>query len=187
MVQFPLYELMNYEGCYNFLMEILHPQGLHCPLGHPIFEGQKPHKFRKNGLPCHRCRSCGKVFNIFTDTILQGIHYDCIQIVLMLHGFVKSQTTQMLSKELGVSYNSLLDWRHKLQEFAFENRNIFPLTDSEVESDEVFQNAGEKGTLHPHPEDPPRVRANKKRELVLTKMTVRPYKGSLEDKANKSD
>lgn len=164
MVQFSLYKLMSYEECYMFLMEILHPQGLHCPKGHPINKDQKPHKFRKNGLPCYRCRTCAKVFNIFTNTILQGIHYDCIKIVLMLHGFVKGETTQTLRKELKVSYNALLDWRHKLQEFAFENRNVFPLQDSEVESDEVFQNAGEKGILHYHPDDPPRVRANKKRE-----------------------
>ena len=32
--------------------------------------------------------------------------------------------------------------------------------DDETESDEMFQNAGEKGTLHPDPDDPPRRRAN---------------------------
>ena len=32
-----------------------------------------------------------------------------------------------------------------------------------MESDEVFQNAGEKGDLHPCPDDPPRVRAHKKK------------------------
>lgn len=186
MVQFPLYSLMSYEECYNFLLKILHPRGLFCPKGHLKPLGQKPHKFRKNGLPCYRC-NCGKVYNIFTDTILQGIHYDCIKIVLMLHGFAKGVTTQLLSKELDVSYNSLLDWRHRLQEFAFENRSILPLTDSEVESDEVFQNAGEKGILHADAEDPPRVRANKKRGSVRTTMTDRQYKDSSADKVNKSD
>lgn len=185
MFQFPIQSLMSFEGCYNFLLNLLHPLGLHCPDGHPIVEGQKPHKFRKNGLPCYRCNTCGKVFNVFTGTILQGTHYDCITIVLMLRGFAKGETTQMLSKELKVSYNALLDWRHILQEFAFENRDVSRLVDKEVESDEVFQNAGEKGVLHNDVEDPPRVRANKKKALALMKTTDRPYRDSLEDKANK--
>lgn len=187
MVQFPLHALMNFEECYNFLLNILHPQGLHCPDGHSLAEHQKPHKFRKNGLPCHRCCTCGKVFNIFTDTILQHIHYDCITIVLMLRGFAKGETTQMLSKELKVSYNALLDWRHRLQEFSFENRDVSQLTDKEIESDEVFQNAGEKGSPHLDKEDPPRVRANKKKDSVLMKMTARPYRDSLAGKANRFD
>jgi transposase-like protein len=163
MVQFPLHSLMSYDECYIFLLRLLHPTGLRCPEGHSLLEGQKPHKFRKNGLACYRCATCGKVFNVFTDTILQGIHYDCITIVLMLRGFAKGETTQLLSKELGVSYNALLDWRHLLQEFAFENRDVSTLKDKEVESDEVFQNAGEKGVLHADRQDPPRVRGNKKK------------------------
>ena len=179
--------MMSYEECYNFLSTLLHPQGLDCPNGHAVSEEQKPHKYRKNGLPCYRCKECGTVFNLFTDTIFQGIHYDCIQIVLMLHGFAKGQTTKNLSDELKLSYNALLDWRHKLQEFAFENRNISLLKDTDIESDEVFQNAGEKGILHSNPQDPPRVRANKKRASEPTKTIVRPSKASSEDKVSKSD
>jgi hypothetical protein len=37
------------------------------------------------------------------------------------------------------------------------------LSDTITESDEVFINAGSKGELHPDPQDPPRVRANKKK------------------------
>jgi transposase-like protein len=109
MVQFPIQALMSFESCYKFLLDILHPSGLCCPEGHPLAQGQKPHKFRKNDLPCYRCHTCGKVFNIFTGTILRGIHYDCVTIVLMLRGFAKGETTLMLSKELKASYNALLD------------------------------------------------------------------------------
>lgn len=165
MIQFPLYNLMNPEKCYQYLLDTLHPLGLHCPCSHPVEEGQKPHKFRKNGLACYCCTACGKVFNIFTNTLLKGIHYDCIKIVLILRGFSKGETTQMLSKELKISYNSLLERRHRLQELAYENRTMLPLADPVIESDEVFQNAGEKGILHPEPSDPPRVRANKKKGI----------------------
>ena len=42
MIQFPLYSMMSYEECYNFLSSLLHPHGLHCPQGHTLLEGQKP-------------------------------------------------------------------------------------------------------------------------------------------------
>lgn len=163
MLKFPIQHLMDYESCYRYLEKLFHPLGLSCPCGQALYEGQSPHKYRANNLPCFKCRNCGKVFNIFTDTIFQGAHYECVTIVLMLRGFSQGKTTQHLSKELSVSYNSLLEWRHKLQEYAFENRAVSTLTDTEIESDEVFQNAGEKGVPHPDPEDPPRVRANKKK------------------------
>lgn len=40
-----------------------------------------------------------------------------------------------------------------------------PLPDQETESDEMFQNAGEKGRKHSDPDDPPRRRANKRRGI----------------------
>jgi len=163
MLHFPIQNLMDFQSCYNFLSKILHPNGLHCKCGNLIEKDKRPHKYRKNELPCFKCEGCGSVFNIFTQTILSGIHYNCITIVLMLRGFAQGVTTQHLHKELGLSYNNLLDWRHKLQEYSFENRDVSVLTDLEVESDEMFQNAGEKGDLHPNPDDPPRKRANKKK------------------------
>lgn len=163
MLNFPIQGLMDYESSYQFLQKLLHPQGLKCVCDEPLAEGQFPHKKRANKLPCFKCKNCGKVFNLFTTTIFKGIHYNCIIIVLMLRGFAQGKTTQHLSKELSVSYNSLLDWRHKLQEYAFENRDVSTLTDTEIESDEVFQNAGQKGEPHIDPNDPPRKRANKKR------------------------
>lgn len=163
MIVFPIESFMDYESCYNYLLKLLHPQGLHCPCGQLLAECQKPHKYRDNDLPCFKCKTCGSVFNIFTNTILSGIHYNCIIILLMLRGFAQGKTTLHLSKELKVSYNNLLDWRHKLQEFSFENRDWSALKDSNIESDEVFINAGEKGEKHEAEDDPPRVRANKKK------------------------
>jgi transposase len=58
----------------------------------------------------------------------------------------------------------LLRLRHRLQAKAMKAANSSPLVgDSEVEADEMYQNAGEKGILHPDPDDPPRRRANKRR------------------------
>ena len=163
MLNFPIHDLMDEQSCYEFLLKLLHPHGLSCSCGYCVEEGQRPHKFRKNGIPCYQCKNCGSVYNLFKHSILKGIHYDCITIVLMLRGFAQGKTTQHLSEELSVSYNNLLDWRHKLQAHSFGNRDISRLPDLEVESDEMFQNAGEKGEPHLDPDDPPRQRANKKK------------------------
>ena len=164
MLKFPIQGLMDEKRCYQFLVNLLHPTGLHCRCGVPLAKDQCVHKYNKAGLPSYKCRTCRRVYNVFTDTIFQGTHYSCVIIVLLLQGFAQSKTTQHLSEELNLSYKNVLDWRHKLQEFAFENRDWSKLEDEDIESDEVFINAGEKGELHPSLEDPPRVRANKKKE-----------------------
>lgn len=126
------------------------------------------------------------MFNIFTQTIFKGIHYSCIHIVLLLRDFAQGKTTLHLSKELQLNYKNLLDWRHRLQEFAYENRDITPLLDGQVESDEVFINAGEKSVPHTEDGDPPRVRANKKKALAHLKTTDRLYRGCSAGKARPS-
>jgi hypothetical protein len=68
-----------------------------------------------------------------------------------------------LAQELGVDRKHLLERRHRIQELAAQACCREPLADAVVEADEMYQNAGEKGRLHPHPEDPPRRRANQAR------------------------
>ena len=116
MLVFPIQSFMDYKSCYSYLLRLLHLQGLYCLCGKALPVTQKPHKFRDNNLPCFRCKDCKKVFNLFTGTILSGIHYDCLIIVVMLKGFAQGKSTQHLSKELKVSYNNLLNWRQKLQD-----------------------------------------------------------------------
>jgi transposase len=40
MLRFPLDGLLDEQACYAFLLRILHPDGLHCPHGHPLAAGQ---------------------------------------------------------------------------------------------------------------------------------------------------
>ena len=68
-----------------------------------------------------------------------------------------------MSKEMGLGYRNLLYLRHELMKNAFDNRDLDILPDKATESDEMYQNSGEKGIPHLEPQDPPRRRANKKR------------------------
>lgn len=163
MLQFPLQDLLNEEDSYQWLLKHLHPNGLHCPNGHPLPEGQAPHDRQREPLVKYRCRSCGAVYNIFSGTIWRKTHLDCRIVVLLLRGFTKGATSQMLADELGLSYKTVLKWRHRVQKQAIVESERITQPDKEVEADEVFVNAGEKGEEHPDADDPPRQRSNPRR------------------------
>lgn len=163
MISFPIGPLMDEGACYEFLFETLSPEGLCCPQGHALLPGQTPHKRNRAPLMKYKCHQCGKVFDLFTCTLLKGTHYSCSTLVLILRGFSQGIPTLHLARELEIDYSTLLYRRHAMMGLAFFNQERGPLPDDAVESDEMFQNAGEKGTLHDDPDDPPRVRANKRR------------------------
>ena len=75
MLRFPLDGLLAEQACYVFLLHILHPDGLHCPRGHPLMASQSPHRRRRPVIPDYRCRQCDAVFNLFTSTIF-GLPYE---------------------------------------------------------------------------------------------------------------
>jgi len=158
--------LLDEQECYNYLLHTLHPDGLKCPsCGTPLPPDQTPHDRSRDPIFDYRCRVCGAVFNLFTGTIWSGTHYDCKTIVLVMRGFVQGIPTLQLAQELGLDYGTLLKRRHQVQRLALENKPTDPLPDAETEGDEMFQNAGEKGTPHRDPNDPPRRRGNKRRGL----------------------
>lgn len=162
-MRFPITELLSEQECYDFLLHTLHSDGMKCPNGHLLPENQAPHDVSRAPIVDYRCRTCGCVYNLFTGTVWSGTHYNCATILLMMRGVSQGVPTMQLADELGRDYGTLLKRRHRIQELALENRPSEALTDQETESDELFQNAGEKGSQHVDPDDPPRRRANKRR------------------------
>lgn len=163
MIRFPITDLLSEKECHNRLLNILHPQGLCCPHGHTLPASQSPHMRDRTPVMDYRCRKCGAVFNLFTGTIWAGTHYPCTKLVLILRGFAQGTPTLQLADELECDYGTLLNYRHEMQAAALQGRDTSPLHDEVTEGDEMFQNAGEKGDLHPDPADPPRERGNKVR------------------------
>ena len=163
MIRFPLTDLLTQQECYDFLLDILHPQGLCCPYGHFLPTGQCPHMCDRAPILDYRCRECGTVFNVFTGTVWAGTHYSCAKIILILRGLTQGIPTLQLADELDCDYETLLNYRHQIQAAALRYLDRSPLVDTVTEGDEMFQNAGEKGDPHRDPTDPPRTRANKQR------------------------
>jgi transposase-like protein len=170
MIGFPVDELLSEEECYKYLKRSLHPEGLSCPNGHDLPDDQAPHDRRRAPIVDYRCRECGAVFNIFTNTVWSKTHYDPSTIVMLLRGFAKGVPTKHLTDKMHLAYPSVLKRRHRIQEAVGRGERVgLPgeasdeLPDPEVEADEMYQNAGKKGKPHRSPDDPPRRRANKAR------------------------
>lgn len=115
MMTFPIQELMDEQKCYDYLLKVLHPQGLACPAGHPLRLGQKPHDRHRTPVLDYRCPECGRVFNAFTQTVWSGGRYTCVQMVLILRGIAQGVPTEHLADELGLDRSHLLAKRHEIQ------------------------------------------------------------------------
>ena len=115
MITFPIQELMDEQKCYDYLLKVLHPQGLKCPAGHPVGPEQKPHDRHRAPLWDYRCSACGRVFNAFTASVWAGSRYTCVQMVLILRGIAQGTPTEHLADELGINRPHLLEKRHEIQ------------------------------------------------------------------------
>lgn len=140
-MDFPLVDLLDEDACYEFLVEALHPNGLRCPSC-----GGKHltvHRAHRDPVRDYRC-ACGRVFNAWTGTALQGTQRSPAELVLIVRGIAQGAPTARLARELGCSRSHLLQLRHHLQHRAWVRFPRRPLPDATAEADEMFQNAGEK-------------------------------------------
>ena len=67
-----------------------------------------------------------------------------MQVILLLRGIAKGESTRSLASELGLNYKTVLTMRHRIQAMAELEQPNTALPDSHSETDEMFQNAGEK-------------------------------------------
>ena len=126
MLIFPIHELMDEQKCYDYLLQVLHLDGLRCPRGHVLPADQQPHDRHRAPIMDYRCRACGAVFNLFTDTIWSGSRYTCVQIVLILRGIAQGVPTEHLAHELGIDRSHLLARRHEIQQLI--EQSLSPLS-----------------------------------------------------------
>jgi transposase-like protein len=142
-MDFPLQDFLDENACYAKLVQLLHPEGLSCPRCQSR-TGLNIHRRDRDPIVDYRCRCCGRVFNAFTGTVLEKTPKKPSQVMLILRGIAQGTSTARLARELGLERTALLDFRHRLQGLAEQFLDQTPLADGVAESDEMYQNAGEK-------------------------------------------
>lgn len=144
-MEFPITELLSAEESEQWILAHFHPQGLKCPgCQSPVEQANRFRVTRKSKLQVYRCKTCKHIYNLYTNTVLQQHHLTPQQVVLLLRGILKGETTNELAAELKLNYLTVLTLRRELQTNAEHLQPDTPLPDLEAESDELFQNAGEK-------------------------------------------
>jgi hypothetical protein len=144
-MDFPITELMDREACAQWLEEYFHPDGLKfppCQAG--IDQAVWFWKTKQSDLDVYRCRNCRGVYNLYSGTVFEGRYFTPEQTILFIREVVQGKSTAKLARELKISRTTALEVRHLLQANAERQQTTKPLSDLEVETDEMFQNAGEK-------------------------------------------
>lgn len=141
---FPITDLLSHEQSVAWLEQHFHPEGLRCPGCKAGREQARPFRTTQRGLLTYRCNCCQSTSNLYSGTIFANSLLPPAKVVLLLRGVCKGESTAALAQELQLSRSSVHQWRHKLQHNGYALRAQEPLSDTHCETDEMFQNAGEK-------------------------------------------
>lgn len=150
-LDFPLTSLISDDAAYSWFLALLWPEGPVCPHCGACGKDVGVHNREQAPLLDYRCRPCHKTFNVFRGTIFHWSRRPLAHRVIILRGFSQGVSTNQLTRELGCRYPELLDLRHKFQDSVFWQNaaRSAQLAGTVHETDEMYQNAGEK--RHPAP------------------------------------
>jgi hypothetical protein len=81
---------------------------------------------------------------VYSRTVFEQRHLTPAQVILLLRGVMKGEPSRTLAAELGLHEVTVLELRRDLQANAMLLQPDSPLPDQHTETDEMFQNAGEK-------------------------------------------
>ena len=144
-MDFPLLELCDDELGEVWLRKHFHPQGLRCPkCSASVKQARVFGHTSRSQVARYRCRGCQMVYTVYTGTVFVNKHLRPAQVVLLLRGVCKGESTASMSRELHLAYDTVHHLRQQLQANALRLQPNTPLPDAVTETDEMFQNAGEK-------------------------------------------
>jgi transposase-like protein len=145
-IEFPIVDLLSTQKSYAWLLEYFHPTGLVCPHCGAAFEQARLFRVTQSSqVPDYRCAGCAKTYNVYSGTVFARRHLKVEQVILLVRGVVKGEQAQILAHEIGVCRQTVQAIRHQLQANAQHLQPDNPLKhDEATETDEMYQNAGEK-------------------------------------------
>jgi transposase-like protein len=95
-------------------------------------------------LTDYRCKQCGTVYNLYSGTVFAHKQLRPQQVVMLLRGICKGEPSTTLAEENDLSWRTVHELRRILQRNCYQMLPPTPLPDCDTETDEMFQNAGEK-------------------------------------------
>ena len=144
-MEFPITELLDYASSEEWITLHFHPAGFKCPkCGASRNQARVFRQTYHSKLTVYRCKHCGTAYNLYSGTIFQQTHLTPMQVVMLIRGICKGESSRELSAELKLNYVTVLNLRHAVQANAEKAQPDKPLFDQHTETDEMFQNAGEK-------------------------------------------
>ena len=144
-MDFPIVDLLDDDVSSAWLLKYFHPHGLKCPAcGAGVHEAREFRHTQRSALTVYRCSRCQSTYTLYSGTVFQGKHLRPAQVVLLLRGVCKGESSATLARELKLSRQTVHDLRHVLQAKAEQLQPTTRLPDRRTETDEAFQNAGGK-------------------------------------------
>ena len=142
---FPITKLLDDQSSEIWLLRHLHPKGLRCPTCQAsLKQARKFRTAQRTHLTDYRCNDCGSVYNLYTGTVFAHKQLRPQQVVMLLRGICKGEPSTTLAEENDVSWRTVHELRRVLQHNCYQMLPQTPLPDHDTETDELFQNAGEK-------------------------------------------
>jgi len=103
---------------------------------------------RGSRLTVYRCPGQG-IYNLYSGTVFEGKHLRPAQAILLLRGVCKGEPTATIAREIGLVRQTVHDLRKAIEANAAMLQPQEPLPDRQTETDEMFQNAGERRGTSP--------------------------------------
>jgi transposase-like protein len=141
---FPITELLDEQQSVEWVEKYFHPQRLRCPGCGATTKSAREFRTLGRGFVDYRCQKCQRTYNLYTGTIFVGSNLEPRRVVLLLRGVCKGEPATVLAAELSLSRQCVHRWRKRIQQNAYALLSEAALADLETETDEMFQNAGEK-------------------------------------------
>ncbi|HEY9639742.1 MAG TPA: hypothetical protein V6C57_04625, partial [Coleofasciculaceae cyanobacterium] len=131
-MEFPITNLLDRANCIQWIVEHFHPDGFGCPNCEAgVEQARKFRTTRRSQLTVYRCRQCHQTYNLYSGTMFEQHHLTPEQVVLLIRGIVKGESSKSLASELQLSYQTVLHLRQgvsrgwgRVWDEISENRNI---------------------------------------------------------------
>ena len=144
-MDFPITDLLDDANAEQWVERHFHPNGLTCPgCQAPRAQAHRFRQTKRSRVTVYRCARCRRTYSAYTGTLFAAKHLRPAQVVLLLRGVCKGETTAALARELELTWKTTHHLRKLLQAQAVRLQPDTPLRDAQTETDEMFQNAGEK-------------------------------------------